>query len=99
MRSAGVRNGFRYFLPVQFTLACSAVYEILEAQTASIVSPQHGEDFVGMQGDLWDAQKDMFVAAVGALVAMGVVWTLRAARARRGVTEDLEQHRSAYAGR
>lgn len=99
MRSAGVRNGFRYFLPIQFTLACSAVYEILEAQTASIVSPQHGEDFVGMQGDLWDAQKDMFVAALGALVAMGVVWAVRAARARRRVTQDLEQHRSAYAGR
>jgi putative membrane protein len=99
MRSAGVRNGFRYFLPIQFTLACSAVYEILEALVASIVSPQHGEDFVGMQGDMWDAQKDMLMAALGAVVAMGLVAGVRAVRERRRVSAVVEAAHSAYAGR
>jgi len=77
VRSAGVRNGFRYFLPIQFALACSAVYEILEAFMASILSPQRGEEFVGMQGDIWDAQQDMFLATLGAIVAMATVAMVR----------------------
>jgi putative membrane protein len=81
VRSAGVRDGFRYFLPVQFTLACSAVYEILEAAMAGVLSPQRGEEFVGMQGDLWDAQQDMFLATVGALLALAAVAAVRRARA------------------
>lgn len=99
MRSAGVRNGFRYFLPMQFTLACSAVYEMLEAFMASVLSPQRGEDFVGMQGDLWDAQKDMFVATMGAVVAMGVVAGVRWIRQRRKAPVVVERSRSVYAGR
>jgi putative membrane protein len=99
MRSAGVRNGFRYFLPIQFTLACSAVYEILEAMVASVVSPQHAQDFVGMQGDIWDAQKDMGVAVTGALVTMGLVAAMRGVRARRGLARAAAPRASAYAGR
>jgi putative membrane protein len=73
VRSARLRGGFRYFLPIQFTLACSAVYEILEALMASVLSPQRGEEFVGMQGDIWDAQQDMFLAPLGAAIAMGAI--------------------------
>ena len=76
-RSAGVRSGFRYFLPIQFTLACSAVYEMLEAFMATILSPQRGEEFVGMQGDIWDAQQDMFVAGLGAVIAMAILASVR----------------------
>lgn len=79
-RSAGIRGGFRYFLPIQFSLACSAVYELLEAGAAAILSPERGEEFVGMQGDPWDAQKDMFLAALGAAVACTILAALRARR-------------------
>ena len=77
-RSAGIRGGFRYFLPIQFALACSAVYELLEAGAAGILTPERGEEFVGMQGDMWDAQKDMFLAALGALIACSILAALRA---------------------
>lgn len=83
-RSAGVKGGFRYLLPIQFTLACSAVYELLEAAAASILTPERGEEFVGMQGDFWDAQKDMFLAGVGAAVACAVLAAVRARRAALG---------------
>lgn len=85
VRSAGVRGGFRYFLPIQFTVACSAVYEMLEALVASIVSPQRGEEFVGMQGDIWDSQQDMFLAGVGAVIAMAGVAAARRFCTRRRV--------------
>jgi len=77
VRSANARNGFRYFLPIQFTLACSAVYEIMEAMMAGILSPQRGEEFVGMQGDIWDAQQDMFVATLGAILSMTALALVR----------------------
>ncbi|MEO5923532.1 MAG: DUF2238 domain-containing protein [Bryobacteraceae bacterium] len=78
VRSAGVRDGFRYFLPIQFTLACSAVYEMMEAFMAAVLSPQRGEEFVGMQGDIWDAQKDMFLATLGAMITMAALAWVRA---------------------
>jgi putative membrane protein len=81
VRSAGVRRGFfQYFLPIQFTMACSAVYELMEAGMAFVLSPERGEEFVGMQGDIWDAQKDMFVAGLGAVIAMVTLGVLRRRR-------------------
>lgn len=80
-RGAGIHGGFRYFFPIQFTLACSAVYELLEAAAASVLTPERGEEFVGMQGDFWDAQKDMFLAGLGATVACAVLALVRARKA------------------
>jgi putative membrane protein len=78
MRTAGVRGRWRYILPVEMTLALSAIYEMLEAFMASILSPERGEEFVGMQGDMWDSQKDMFVAGMGSLIGVLVIAAARA---------------------
>jgi putative membrane protein len=61
-----------YYLPVELTLAFSAVYELIEWAAAEIVNPAAGLAFLGAQGDIWDAQKDMAVAGLGAVVAMAV---------------------------
>src|SRR5207302_9287846 len=66
----GVRNRWQYVLPVASILAFSACYEMLEALMASILTPERGEEFVGMQGDMWDSQEDMFMAGLGGVVAM-----------------------------
>lgn len=78
MRMVGVTSRWRYLLPVESTLAFSACYEMLEAFAASVLTPARGEEFVGMQGDIWDSQKDMFMAGLGAVVAMVVIATVRA---------------------
>jgi putative membrane protein len=84
MRTANVRGKWRYVLPVEMTLALSAIYEMLEALMASILSPERGEEFVGMQGDIWDSQKDMFVAGLGSLVGVLAIASIRAiVRSRR----------------
>jgi hypothetical protein len=36
-----------------------------------------------MQGDIWDSQKDMFMAGLGAITAMIVIASVRAVRSRR----------------
>ena len=86
----GVRNRWRYVLPVALTLGFSAAYEISEAFMASILTPERGEEFVGMQGDVWDAQKDMFLAGLGAVVTMTAAAVVRPLAARHVATPRIE---------
>ncbi len=86
MRSLGVRGRWLYYLPVECTLSFSAIYEILEALMANILTPERGEEFVGMQGDMWDSQEDMFMAGLGSVMGVLVIAAavhLRKSRAKR----------------
>ena len=76
-RWSGVRGLWQYYLPVDVALAFGACYEMMEAAVASIVSPEAGDAFVGMQGDMWDAQKDMGMGGLGAVAAMGITWLMK----------------------
>ena len=83
IRSAKVRGAWIYWLPVECTLALSAIYEILEALMANILTPERGEEFVGMQGDMWDSQEDMFTAGLGSVVAMLIIFAMVKRRANQ----------------
>ena len=72
MRLAGVTGLWSYFLPISATLAQSALFELAEAVAATLVSPELGAAYLGMQGDEWDAQKDMASALLGAVLVMSV---------------------------
>lgn len=63
------RRGSGAVIPGAVILAVSALYEIVEWLAAQIVDPAAGLAFVGAQGDPWDAQKDMALAGLGALMA------------------------------
>jgi putative membrane protein len=76
----GICNAWLYWFPLEASLAFGAIYEIIESIVASIVSPGAGEAFVGMQGDIWDSQKDMGLGLVGAAVAMAITWLLDRSR-------------------
>ena len=67
----GVVNGagWRYVLVVCFCLAFSAFYELIEWWTA-VSTGEAATAFLGTQGDVWDTQWDMFMALVGANVAL-----------------------------
>lgn len=65
-----VRGFWSYFLPLDLTLSSSALYEMIEWAAAEAFGGDLGVAYVGTQGDPWDAQKDMALAAGGALVAM-----------------------------
>jgi putative membrane protein len=47
----------------------SMLYEVIEWGVAATVDPDAGTAYLGTQGDEWDAQKDMGVALLGALIA------------------------------
>jgi putative membrane protein len=73
LRVANVKGFWGYFLPLDFTMSTSALYELLEWATALVVGSHAGNAFLGSQGDPWDAQKDIAMASLGALIAMTVI--------------------------
>lgn len=85
LRVANARGFWAYYLPLDVTLAFSALYEIMEMVVATMVAPGTGDAWLGTQGDVWDPQKDMGLAALGALLCMCVTALIRKLRAPRPV--------------
>lgn len=61
-------KGWLFFLTTCFCLAFSAFYELVEWWSV-VVGGDGSADFLGSQGDIWDAQWDMMLALVGAVLA------------------------------
>ena len=57
------------FIVGSIVLAISATYELIE-WAAALMLQQGAEEFLGTQGDMWDTQSDMFLALLGAIVAL-----------------------------
>ncbi|MEF3301599.1 DUF2238 domain-containing protein [Paenibacillus sp. GYB003] len=79
VRLAGRRGAWPYIVPVAIAMGLSAVFEIIEAAGALLTGQgQNDGEFVGMQGDVFDTQKDMFANLAGALLAVGLLaWRRR----------------------
>jgi putative membrane protein len=67
-RAAGARATWVPWLALATITASSSFFEILEAIIAQIVHPDLGVAYLGTQGDIWDAQKDMVAAILGGIV-------------------------------
>jgi len=71
VRTSPLRSGkWLFTVCVALALAISATYELFEWQYAAIFGGQQADDFLGSQGDIWDAQKDMFMALCGAVASL-----------------------------
>jgi putative membrane protein len=70
LRVAEVRGFWGYYLPLDVMMATSVLYELIEWGAAMLFGGELGTAYLGTQGDPWDAQQDMALAALGALVAM-----------------------------
>ena len=64
------RGGWLYFIVVSIVLAIGAFWELLEWWTTLIVASDVGSAFLGSQGDVWDAQWDMFLAQLAAMIVL-----------------------------
>jgi putative membrane protein len=72
LRLARVRGVWSSILSLSAILALSGLFEVVEAIVAMVVSPELGTLYLGTQGDVWDAQKDMAAAFFGALLTLGI---------------------------
>ncbi|MGE4063243.1 MAG: DUF2238 domain-containing protein [Rhodospirillaceae bacterium] len=85
-RALRIRTGAAWGASLLIITALSTGYELAEWLAAVVVSPENAIAFLGTQGDVFDAQKDMALAVAGALlglVAAVVINEVRARRARR----------------
>jgi putative membrane protein len=44
---------------------------------ADVFFPAQGDAYLGTQGDIWDAQKDIFMATLGAILATTIVSVIK----------------------
>jgi putative membrane protein len=82
-----LRGWLLYYLPVMTVLGLSGLWEIIESWVARVVHPELGITYLGSQGDVWDAQKDMAAAMYGALLCVGLLLLYR--RPRLGVSRSV----------
>ncbi len=83
MRTSPLRGRWTYWLAVAISMAASAGYEIAEWWVAALFGGDLGTAFLGAQGDVWDAQKDMGLASLGAMLAMTVATNVENATRRK----------------
>ena len=67
---ASPRGVWRYVMPVTFLMSHSVIYELIEWTAAEMFGGDLGQAYLGTQGDVWDAQKDMGLAAAGAVCGL-----------------------------
>ena len=70
-------NWVGWLLPIEITLSFSCLYELVEWAVADVFFPEQGIAYLGTQGDIWDAQKDMFMAFCGALIITLLISTIK----------------------
>ena len=93
LRVANVRGFWGYFLPLDLTMSTSMLYELIEWAAAECFGGELGQAYLGTQGDVWDAHKDMAIASLGALIAMLLTAALNARLQRDFAREWVESLR------
>ncbi len=92
LRTSTLRAGkWLFALSVSVALAISAAYELFEWQYAVMFGGKQADDFLGSQGDIWDAQNDMFMALCGAIVAQLVLGRLQLRQMRSSASTSKDE--------
>ncbi|WP_426449236.1 DUF2238 domain-containing protein [Paenibacillus sp. S-38] len=77
VRRTGQTGPWSYAVPAAFLMAMSALFEEIE-MAAAVIGKGAGQEYMGMQGDVFDSEKDMALAGLGALLTLGIIaWRSR----------------------
>ncbi|MCZ6856216.1 MAG: DUF2238 domain-containing protein [Gammaproteobacteria bacterium] len=73
-RLSQTRDRFVGAFVVMLVMSSSLVYEFIEWGAVAVLASDEGMAFLGAQGDPWDAHKDMFLATLGSVITVTVLW-------------------------
>lgn len=93
LRIADVRGLWGYALPLDVAMSTSMIFELFEWGAAEYFGGDLGVAYLGTQGDVWDAHKDMALASIGALIAMSITALINARLQRDFAREFAESIR------
>jgi putative membrane protein len=88
------RDFWSHLVVVSFSMATSLLYELFEWAAAVLWGGEAGMAFLGTQGDVWDAHKDMLLATIGSVLACVVMVLRRIFTGRDPAREWGESRRS-----
>jgi putative membrane protein len=71
-RATPVRGAWLAYFALTSVLAFSACFELLE-WAATVLAGSEGGEFLGHQGDVWDAQWDMLLAIIGGTASLALL--------------------------
>jgi putative membrane protein len=89
------RDFWSHLVVLAFIMASSLFYELVEWAAAELYGGEAGMAFLGTQGDVWDAHKDMLLAAMGALFGSSGMVLRRLVTGRDPAREWGEERRRA----
>lgn len=70
-----IKGWWKYFMPFMMIVALKGIYEVIEVGYHLVRESKLVENnFLGMQGDIFDAQKDMFLGMIGAGISWLGLW-------------------------
>ncbi len=87
-RVADSKGFWAYFFPLELTMAASMMFELFEWGAAELFGGELGIAYLGTQGDIWDAHKDMALASLGAFLAMSITLIINL-RIQKNFREEL----------
>ncbi len=74
LRLSKIKSVWGFAFPLSVVVMFSALFEIIEWYAVQATQAVEASlEFLGMQGDIWDAQKDMILAFWGACIALAIV--------------------------
>lgn len=79
-RWCGARGFWSWFLAADVVMSTSCFYELLEWAAALVFSEEVGTAYLGTQGDVWDAHKDILLAVIGGLITLAIAIFFEARR-------------------
>ena len=71
-RWGGISNRGAALTVLAWVLAISCLYEIFEWLLTIVAAGETADRYNGQQGDIWDAQKDMALATLGAILVLAI---------------------------
>lgn len=69
-RKLSLSNNWSWFFAMQSVMSFSLLYELIEWLVAVVFGGELGMQYLGTQGDIWDAHKDMLLATIGAGISI-----------------------------
>ena len=73
-KQRSLSNATAWFVAFNLVVSTSAIYELMEWAAAVVFAGESGSEagalYLGTQGDIWDAQVDMFLAAIGSVLSI-----------------------------